>query len=286
MIPQLHNPIDLRSLSFPPLPSPESPYLETPLSSTYQDHSWNPYKQSFGSLMATDSTDTDFEITKLPSTAYQKPYDSVAENQPTIELRSVALATIEYVPGSQTSAEFSSGCSPTFQSYATPPVAMQPDWTKSADSRRTSSRSARLSKRSKPQDTAGMPNAKNSMHQRLRSTPTVVAANSRPSTLSKSSQSSNSPLKHARLNHNQVEKQYRNRLNGQFETLLLVLPREDEDNGEEKKVSKAEVLILARKHIRDLEKGTKRLEEENERLEAMIGGLKERWVESGGVVLP
>jgi len=67
--------------------------------------------------------------------------------------------------------------------------------------------------------------------------------------------------------------------------LLLVLPREDGE-GEGKKVSKAEVLVLARKHIRDLERDRRRLEEDNERLSGRMGGLKQRWVESGGVLLP
>ncbi|KAG4440151.1 hypothetical protein IFR05_004360 [Cadophora sp. M221] len=97
-----------------------------------------------------------------------------------------------------------------------------------------------------------------------------------------------SPPQHIRLNHNQVEKQYRNRLNGQFEKLLLALPREDQNvHGDfgEKKVSKAEVLLLAMKHIRDLERDKKRLEEDNERLDD-VEDLTERWMESGGVVLP
>jgi hypothetical protein len=70
-----------------------------------------------------------------------------------------------------------------------------------------------------------------------------------------------------RTNHNQIEKQYRNRLNSQFEVLLSILPKEEvgsattvpEGEGkqelstervEERKVSKAEVLEMAQKHIR------------------------------------
>lgn len=70
---------------------------------------------------------------------------------------------------------------------------------------------------------------------------------------------------------------------------MLALPKEDgdeRDGGEERKVSKAEVLNFARKHIRDLERDGRRLEEENETLGGVMGGLRERWVESGGVMLP
>jgi hypothetical protein len=56
--------------------------------------------------------------------------------------------------------------------------------------------------------------------------------------------------------------------------LLSALPRKVGEGGEEKKVSKAEVLILARKHIREFEKDSKRLKEENERMDSMMGGLK------------
>jgi hypothetical protein len=43
-----------------------------------------------------------------------------------------------------------------------------------------------------------------------------------------------------------VEKQYRNRLNGQFETLLQKLPKEEAGYADEKRVSKVEVLVLAK----------------------------------------
>ncbi|KAK3307437.1 uncharacterized protein B0T15DRAFT_178488 [Chaetomium strumarium] len=69
----------------------------------------------------------------------------------------------------------------------------------------------------------------------------------------------------ARRNHNLVEKQYRNRLNAQFERLLAVLPVDEcrtragtmdrvETSGvDEKRMSKAEVLELATRRIRTLE---------------------------------
>ncbi|PVH69435.1 hypothetical protein DL98DRAFT_522191 [Cadophora sp. DSE1049] len=287
--PQLCNPVDLNAWSFSPLPSPESPLLDTPLSSTYQDNSWNPLDRSFGSLMTPNSMDTEFIMpeklaTKAYQDSYQNAYDNVAEPQQT-EPWSVASAASDCGSASQASAGSSGAFPPTRESYSSSPLEMQRGSGKSIPSGGTSSRSSRLSKRSKSQTKSRGPATKSASQQRLRSTSTAVAVNSRPTTSSTSSYSSNSPPKHARLNHNQVEKQYRNRLNGQFETLLSALPREDGEGGEEKKVSKAEVLMLARKHIRELKRDSKRLEEENERLGGMMGGLKKRWVESGGLVL-
>ncbi|OBR13923.1 Helix-loop-helix DNA-binding domain-containing protein [Colletotrichum higginsianum IMI 349063] len=71
-----------------------------------------------------------------------------------------------------------------------------------------------------------------------------------------------------RASHNLVEKQYRNRLNAQFEGLLNALPEQARgpgdagDGGEsdpqqadqERRVSKAEVLDMARRHIKSLER--------------------------------
>jgi hypothetical protein len=79
----------------------------------------------------------------------------------------------------------------------------------------------------------------------------------------------------ARASHNQVEKQYRNRLHGYFERLLKVLPDEGEQNDEaqagqspsgsasggksqHKRFSKAEVLQRARQHIILLEQDAER----------------------------
>jgi hypothetical protein len=86
----------------------------------------------------------------------------------------------------------------------------------------------------------------------------------------------------ARTNHNLVEKKYRTRLNGQFETLLKSLPSE----GGEKRVSKAEVLILANDRIGELEVGKKILETERIQLQMSFERLKERWVDLGGICMP
>ena len=81
----------------------------------------------------------------------------------------------------------------------------------------------------------------------------------------------------ARSSHNQVEKQYRSRLNYQFERLLAVLPppidRDERVDGDDvpknsdRRLSKMEVLEIAQQHIRMLEKEA--LELDQERLELM-----------------
>ena len=44
--------------------------------------------------------------------------------------------------------------------------------------------------------------------------------------------------------------------------------------------------MLAKKHIMELERETRELEVENEILEDSVEGLKKRWVEQGGMVMP
>ncbi len=89
--------------------------------------------------------------------------------------------------------------------------------------------------------------------------------------------------------HNQVEKQYRNRLNTQFEHLLDALPENmrkgegvnDRDHGfeglgsAERKVSRAEVLDMARRHIKLLERECALLEGERDELRDSVERL--RW---------
>ncbi|PVH82611.1 hypothetical protein DL98DRAFT_130244 [Cadophora sp. DSE1049] len=260
--PQQCNPVNINSWSFSPLPSPESPFLDTPMSTTYQDSNWNPIDRTFNSVMTPESMDTEFFAPdKFTTKAFEDAYNNAAELQQTEPWSTASAASSDCVSASQTSASLSSVYSPTRQSYPSSPLDTQPGWGKSLPSSRTSTHNTRLSKRSKSKNETPGPATTSAPQQRLRSTSTAVAANSRPTTSSTSSYSSNSPPKHARLNHNQVEKQYRNRLNGQFETLLLALPREDGEGGEGKKRSKAEVLMLARKHIRDLERDRRRLED-------------------------
>ncbi|KAI1454995.1 hypothetical protein F4805DRAFT_460236 [Annulohypoxylon moriforme] len=90
----------------------------------------------------------------------------------------------------------------------------------------------------------------------------------------------------SRDTHNQVEKQYRNRLNAHFESLLEALPEtmqagEGEDEGEpmdlsDRRVSKAEVLDMARRHIHALERECAALEGERDELRNNMERL--RWL--------
>ncbi|KAI1417865.1 hypothetical protein F5Y13DRAFT_63387 [Hypoxylon sp. FL1857] len=90
----------------------------------------------------------------------------------------------------------------------------------------------------------------------------------------------------SRETHNQVEKQYRNRLNAHFESLLEALPEtmqagEGEDDGEaldltDRRVSKAEVLDMARRHIQALERECAALEGERDELRNNMERL--RWL--------
>ncbi|EGU84860.1 hypothetical protein FOXB_04641 [Fusarium oxysporum f. sp. conglutinans Fo5176] len=100
-----------------------------------------------------------------------------------------------------------------------------------------------------------------------------------------------------RASHNLVEKQYRNRLNAQFESLLSALPDQarhgesgsgngnednesDHANDADRRVSKGEVLEMARKHIQALERERNQLELENLELQGSLRRLKESNSES------
>ncbi|KAH9906142.1 hypothetical protein F4778DRAFT_801427 [Xylariomycetidae sp. FL2044] len=97
----------------------------------------------------------------------------------------------------------------------------------------------------------------------------------------------------SRETHNNVEKQYRNRLNAHFESLLSALP-EDMQSGEgneggegggggggggggdpaDRRVSKAEVLDMARRHINTLERECAKLEDERDELRESMEKLQ------------
>jgi len=90
----------------------------------------------------------------------------------------------------------------------------------------------------------------------------------------------------SRETHNNVEKQYRNRLNAHFESLLSALPErmQSGEGGEgvdgldagDRRVSKAEVLEMARKHIKSLERECAALEGERDELRDNMEKL--RWL--------
>lgn len=102
--------------------------------------------------------------------------------------------------------------------------------------------------------------------------------------------------KDLRASHNMIEKQYRNRLNDQFETLLRTLPPSTTTYGgdsghrdnslSKRKVSKAEVLVMATQYIQDLEKEGRRLKGDNEQLKLKKEELENACVRLGGTRMP
>ncbi|KAK3322349.1 hypothetical protein B0H66DRAFT_199755 [Apodospora peruviana] len=112
-----------------------------------------------------------------------------------------------------------------------------------------------------------------------------------------------------RNSHNLVEKQYRNRLNAQFESLLNALPDTrrsststgvggDSDGGSgsagpgaaaaaaadlgEKRLSKAEVLDMSRRYIQTLESERDKLKQDQEELLGVIDKLQVLYAKGGG----
>jgi hypothetical protein len=87
-----------------------------------------------------------------------------------------------------------------------------------------------------------------------------------------------------RDSHNHVEKQYRNRLNAQFESLLEALPEdmrateEEEEGGgpvdNDRRVSKAEVLEMAKRYIKTLERECIHLKGEKNDMRDKMEGLR------------
>lgn len=84
-----------------------------------------------------------------------------------------------------------------------------------------------------------------------------------------------------RQNHNIVEKQYRNRLNSQFERLLSILPANRLDGSDvaqsvdfdDRRMSKAEVLKLARRRIYSLNDEIQKLNKESDNLRSSVQTL-------------
>jgi hypothetical protein len=193
---------------------------------------------------------------------------------------------------------YSPSSSVTFTEQTTPPVAFKGAWgtSKESTSRRHShSRSGRHSSRIKEKEQQApskRPSISGSSNgHKLRSTRTGQKINY------SEEEERTETTKNSKSSHNMVEKQYRTRLNGQFSTLLDTLPPDlvgaeiegygrDDSGGAEKKVSKAEVLVLARRHIENLERQKKGLEGTNEVLMEDMQRLKGAWVDMGGQVLP
>jgi len=169
---------------------------------------------------------------------------------------------------------------------------LQPAWGGSRQTRRTSAIA---------NSTSNTNNTSNSSRQtrKMQRNPAVTS----PSSAADGSSSSTvqPPTEKAidgRTQHNMIERQYRSRLNGQFETLLQILPSSMREltarnpNGLidtrslGKNVSKAEVLVMAIQYIQELENKGKQLGEDNERLTAHTQRLESNWVNAGGMLMP
>ncbi|KAH6675936.1 hypothetical protein B0J14DRAFT_652765 [Halenospora varia] len=94
-----------------------------------------------------------------------------------------------------------------------------------------------------------------------------------------------------RVAHNMIEKQYRTRLNMQFTNLLEAIPPEAigtqfdgyvDAGGQRGKVSKGDVLTLAKRYIQMLEQDKKSLEGENREYKKSISRLRAAWAKNGG----
>jgi hypothetical protein len=185
------------------------------------------------------------------------------------------------------------GYSPSASADTAPQVPRKPAWGSPKETRRSSnsSKSEKHSSRNKKKDSSSSSSKSSSKkgHQ-LRST--------KPGQRISYTEEGDPALdKGARTSHNLVEKQYRTRLNGQFSTLLDSLPSDvvgaevrvvgtGDAGGAEKKVSKAEVLVLAKQHIQTLEKSKRQLEGDKAALLANVQRLKGAWVSMGGEVMP
>jgi hypothetical protein len=160
----------------------------------------------------------------------------------------------------------------------------QPAWGISRGPRRSSTSTTKTNRRRKFSNKGAISPSEGGGLHRLRSTPSSARQSNSASFSCSVSETSSS--KGARTNHNQVEKQYRNRLNSQFKTLLQSLPRGEGLSSADKGVSKAEVLVLARKHIEELEREKTVLAEENQELQGGVIELKGMWVGLGGICMP
>jgi hypothetical protein len=126
---------------------------------------------------------------------------------------------------------------------------------------------------------------------KLQNTASTASRKSKPLT----SGASEPPSPKGRKNHNLIERKYRSKLNGQFETLLATLPPDlvAEVNEAriaakqpEKAISKAEVLALAKDHIEKLETERAVLETQKKALSGEVDDLKGIWMSLGGELMP
>lgn len=285
-------------VSAPPV-RPATPYLEPPLSNigVSQDHSWNPFEQSFSLVQTAINNESSVSPGNSQANAYQNGYNTGNSQDDAQSFVSLAAINETSVCNNVIEDEDIPGNAYETPLLASPTTNYQPrklNWGSSSRRNSACSSSAKLlspSKRRKSWDKGS-----HSSHtrfesesiSRLRST----TQSSRQTTFSSSlglslakSPSSKEDTK-GRTNHNQVEKEYRTRLNGQFETLLSSLPNDDDKDGANARVSKADVLMLAKKRIVHLEREKMMLEEQRQKLQGNVQELKRRFMEVGGICMP
>ncbi|KAF4626819.1 hypothetical protein G7Y89_g11333 [Cudoniella acicularis] len=268
-------PLDMRAvaknpaewLAFSPPQWSAQSYDESPLSSTEQSFANSQVDGTFNGTVDPYPT-----LPTVPSTTYQNSFnggspDPMVAAFPYVNLSSITEDHADLDDDMEDTPVPVSN--PIIPSPLSSPSIRQPAWGTSRPSRRGSASSAksrhhrRTKSGSSDTSNSNSANSPSSSH-KLRSTSNSNGSRSRPSS---SYSSTTTPV--ARTNHNLIEKQYRTRLNGQFETLLQTLPREVVGDAAEKRVSKAEVLVLAKERIRELEREKRLLEEENQGLEGI-----------------
>lgn len=284
-------------------PTMSSPFIEFPPSTArvHRDSPWNPFDQSFNSIQK--SNDVGSFVPPANSYLICPPNANLSTNrssnigggtQPFVSV--AAINDTSMFDNMEDDQEIPK---PGVYQGSPPPsstTTYQPNWgsssTQCSSASSSSSTIVTNSKRRKSSDTEARPSQSRSKSEsttRLRSTRTSCYRNfpaTAPAKSPSSSSSSYEASKGSRTIHNQVEKQYRNRLKGQFETLFQALPKDLEKDGVDQRVSKAEVLVLAKRHIIQLEREKKVLEEERSGLEGDVLELKSKFVAMGGICMP
>ena len=276
-------------------PAMSSPCIESPLSTpeVHQDSSWNPLDQpnDVGSLVPPANS----YLSCPPNANLSTNRSSNIEGgtQPFVSL--VAINDTSIFDDIEDDQETPKLGADQRSLPPSPTTNYQPNWgsgsTRRSPTSSSPSKTVTNSKRRKSSDKEARPlsRSKSESTSRLRSTRTSRSTTfpaTAPAESPSLSSSSYEASKGSRTSHNQVEKQYRNRLNGQFETLLQTLPKDLERDGADQRVSKAEVLVLARRHILQLETEKKVLEEKRSELEGDVVELKRRFVGIGGICMP
>lgn len=157
---------------------------------------------------------------------------------------------------------------------------------KSPRSSKSERRSARRKSSHNENQTDGIESSKSSK--------THSRGNAKANTRKSEPPRSNNSKVDSRATHNFIEKQYRNRLNNHFSNLLDAIPQDLvvgevgsgygnlEREALDKRVSKGEVLMLAKKHIVALEEKGRELEKQREAMLRDIDQYKKIWMRKDG----